>query len=104
MKNEYLAIQEEFDIGYLIIGSVIFFALFYFIRKFSSGSEQRMGLKELGKYDGKTYNRIYIAVKGQIFDVTSSEHYREEGSYQLFAGKDISLASAKYKTDRSLLN
>jgi predicted heme/steroid binding protein len=104
MESEYNAIREEFDIGYLVIGTLIFVGCFYIVRKVANGSEKVMGLKELGKYDGKTYNKIYIAVKDSIFDVTSSEHYREDGSYSLFAGKDISLASAKYKTDPSLLN
>jgi len=44
MENEYLAVQEEFDLGFLIIGSLIFFALFYFIRKFANGPEKKMGL------------------------------------------------------------
>jgi predicted heme/steroid binding protein len=84
---------------------LIFLGLFYLIRKYTNGGDlPKMGRKELNEYDGTKLIKVYIGVKDNIFDVTGSEHYCKGGSYELFAGRDISLASAKYKTDPELLD
>ncbi|PWN43146.1 cytochrome b5 [Ceraceosorus guamensis] len=50
--------------------------------------------EELAKYDGKDENvPVYVAIKGQIFDVTPKrEMYSPGKGYSIFAGKDASRA------------
>ncbi|CAG8559998.1 9660_t:CDS:2 [Cetraspora pellucida] len=50
--------------------------------------------EELAKYDGSDPNLpIYIALNGEVFDVTSGKHYYGKGGgYSFFAGKDASRA------------
>jgi predicted heme/steroid binding protein len=45
--------------------------------------------EELSKYDGSDPSKpIYIAVLGQVFDVTEGkEYYGPEGGYKFFAGR-----------------
>jgi len=44
---------------------------------------------ELAKFDGKTSSRIYLAILGQVFDVTKKKDtYGPGGSYAFFAGRD----------------
>ncbi|KAK9464166.1 cytochrome b5-like heme/steroid binding domain-containing protein [Lipomyces oligophaga] len=51
---------------------------------------------ELSKYDGVQNPRIYVAVKGTIFDVTGkAQVYGPGGSYSIFAGKDGSKGLGK---------
>ena len=48
---------------------------------------------ELAVYDGIRYKKVYIAVLGTIFDVTTSKRlYGQNGSYHGAAGKDASRA------------
>ncbi|CAG8551704.1 cytochrome b5 [Rhizophagus irregularis] len=49
---------------------------------------------ELAKYDGSDPNLpIYIAMNGEVFDVTAGKHYYGKGGgYNFFAGKDASRA------------
>jgi membrane-associated progesterone receptor component len=54
----------------------------------------RLTLKELEKYDGRQ-GKIYVSIKGQIFDVSSCDAYRPGNDYSIFAGKDGTVALAK---------
>ena len=54
-----------------------------------------MSIEELSKHDGVQNPTVYIGVKNQVFDVTSSESYRPGGGYSKFAGKECSVALAK---------
>ncbi|RIA97086.1 cytochrome b5-like heme/steroid binding domain-containing protein, partial [Glomus cerebriforme] len=49
---------------------------------------------ELSKYDGSDPDLpIYIAMNGEVFDVTPGKHYYGKGgSYNFFAGRDASRA------------
>ncbi|KAK9798900.1 hypothetical protein WJX73_004926 [Symbiochloris irregularis] len=67
---------------------------------FSHSEPQHCGditLQELAKYNGRDYFRpIYVAIKGQIFDVTDArDFYGPGGSYQVFAGKECARALGK---------
>lgn len=57
-------------------------------------------LKELAKYDGVTEpegDKIYVAVNGKAFDVSSAKNYYGPGcSYSVLAGKDASRAFATF--------
>eukprot|EP00736_Rhodelphis_marinus_P006588 Rmarinus@m.12085 len=58
-----------------------------------------LGLEELQGKDGSIEgNSIYIAILGQVFDVTSgSRHYAKGSAYNCFAGRD---ASASFVTGK----
>ncbi|KAF9089774.1 hypothetical protein BGX23_006466 [Mortierella sp. AD031] len=50
--------------------------------------------KELAKYDGSDPTKnIYLAIKGEVFDVTAGRpYYSKGGGYGFFSGKDASRA------------
>ncbi|XP_023946888.2 neuferricin [Bicyclus anynana] len=46
-------------------------------------------LSDLSTYDGVQQEKLYLAVLGNVFDVTvGSQHYRKGSSYHYFVGKD----------------
>lgn len=48
---------------------------------------------ELAQYTGKDGSRIYLAILGEVFDVTKgSKHYGEGGGYHFFTGRDATRA------------
>lgn len=58
--------------------------------------------EELRKYDGGQSHRIYLAVMGQVYDVTHGrKHYGIHGGYAVFAAVDASRAyiTGKFKED-----
>lgn len=63
-----------------------------------------MTLEELAPYNGVQNEKVYIAVKNMVFDVTSSESYRPGGGYSKFAGKECSVALAKMSMDDKYFN
>ena len=61
-----------------------------------------MTYEELAKYSQG--DKIYLACKGLIFDVSDCEMYKEKGNYRCFAGKDASVALAKMNFGDDLMN
>ena len=56
--------------------------------------------QELRKYNGKDMEKVCLAVKGEIFDVTRGKNfYGPGGPYDVFAGRDCSRAFASFSTD-----
>ena len=56
--------------------------------------------EELWKYNGKHgQEKIYLAVKNEIFDVTKADFYHGDGPYKMFAGREVSIAMAKNSTE-----
>lgn len=53
-----------------------------------------MSLAELAMHNGSS-GTSYIGVGPYVFDVTSSELYKPEGNYCLFAGHDATVALAR---------
>ncbi|CAN6674384.1 hypothetical protein TRVA0_052S01002 [Trichomonascus vanleenenianus] len=52
--------------------------------------------EQLAEFDGVKNDKIYVAIRGTVFDVTKAkERYGPGGSYHVFAGKDASCALAK---------
>lgn len=47
--------------------------------------------REVDNSAGKDSDKTYVAIKGQIFDVTGNDAY-VNGGYKVFAGKDASRA------------
>jgi predicted heme/steroid binding protein len=63
-----------------------------------------MTLKELAKFDGKDGRKAYVAVSGTIYDLTSSERWKNgdhEGAHQ--AGTDLTEAIKSAPHVRSVI-
>jgi membrane-associated progesterone receptor component len=62
-------------------------------------------LEELAKYSGKEGSPIYISIGGKVFDCSAGVgFYGPGGAYELFAGRDISLAAAKFSKEEKYLD
>lgn len=62
-----------------------------------------MTLEELRKY-GPENERVLLALKGIIYDVSNSDFYSKGGAYSVFSGHDASVNLAKMSHDKSFLN
>ena len=58
-----------------------------------------ISLKELSKHTGGE-NSAWVCLKGVIYDVSANDVYDSKGGYNLFAGKDASLALATMLFDK----
>lgn len=57
-------------------------------------------IEELRKFDGKNDQPLYVSIGGKVFDCTPGmSFYGPGGPYEMFAGRDISLAAAKFSTE-----
>ncbi len=46
-------------------------------------------LDELAKYDGKDGHKAYIAIKGNVYDVSDNAHWKNGQHHGFEAGKDL---------------
>ena len=60
--------------------------------------------EQLRKFDGIQDKNTYIAIKGQIYDVTGSPFYEPGSGYHAFTGHDASINLAKMSHDEQYLN
>ncbi|ESW99534.1 Heme-binding protein involved in regulation of cytochrome P450 protein Erg11p [Ogataea parapolymorpha DL-1] len=66
--------------------------------------EQEFTPRTLYKYNGFDLEQIYIAVKGNVYDVSKSrQFYGPSGPYSNFAGHDASRGLAKNSFDESMV-
>ena len=62
-------------------------------------------LSQLREFDGKANKKIYVALKGDVYDVSASAEYYGPGStYDCFAGRDASRAMAKLSFEEAELS
>lgn len=54
--------------------------------------------------DACSDTKLLIGCKGRIFDASANAMYGPEGSYNLFVGKDASVALAKMKFDKEFMD
>jgi len=54
-----------------------------------------MTIAELNNYDGVKNPKVLLALRGVIYDVSSSDFYGVGGGYHQFAGHDASINLAK---------
>lgn len=60
--------------------------------------------KELAKFNGVDGSKIYLAVSGNVYDVSSKPDFYGPGSmYQNFSGRDASRGMAKNSFDEEIL-
>jgi membrane-associated progesterone receptor component len=61
-------------------------------------------IEQLREFDGKSNEKIFIALKGEVYDVTNAaDYYGPEGTYNCFAGRDCSRAMAKLSFEEAEL-
>lgn len=61
-------------------------------------------IEQLREFNGVDNPKIYIAMKGEVYDVTkAADYYGPEGTYNCFAGRDASRAMAKLSFEESEL-
>jgi len=58
-----------------------------------------MTIEELNRHNGEIEKTVFLAVKGVIYDVSSSDFYAVGGGYHHFAGHDASVGLAKMSFD-----
>jgi membrane-associated progesterone receptor component len=59
-------------------------------------------VEQLREFNGKDGKAIYIALKGEVYDVSDAKSfYGEGGSYAAFAGRDCTRAMAKMSLDEA---
>lgn len=61
-------------------------------------------IEQIRQYDGKEGRRCYIGLNGFVFDVSTSDSFKNGGSYANFGGHDISIACSQYSTDDKWLD
>lgn len=60
---------------------------------------------QLHEFNGEIESSIYVALKGEVFDVScAADFYGSGNSYNCFAGRDASRAMAKFSFDDADLN
>ena len=74
------------------------------IKKRTTPSMSLLTMSELSKFDGKKTNKIYVALKNIIFDVSNSESYKPGNSYNILAGHDASISLGKMSLDEEFLD
>jgi membrane-associated progesterone receptor component len=63
-----------------------------------------LNYEQLRKFDGVSSPLVYVALKGVIYDVSSSDFYGVGGGYHQFAGHDASINLAKMSHDDQFLD
>lgn len=66
--------------------------------------EYNLTLEELGQYNGVANKKIFVCIKGDIFDVSNSPFYSQGNSYHVFAGKEATTSLAKGDLEGKFLN
>ena len=100
---------------YYIIGFAIFMILYYVITNLCGSKppakkeEQTRYFtrEELRKYDGKSKEsggKVYVGCKDYVFDVSASPFYTEGGDYEIFGGRDITVACAYHSKSEEHLS
>ncbi|KPJ06246.1 Neuferricin [Papilio machaon] len=80
----------------VIIISVLCYKKYEELQNFTTeprGHRLVFSQEQLNQYDGHVQDKLYMAVLGQVFDVTDGrQHYERGSSYHYFIGKDGSRA------------
>jgi membrane-associated progesterone receptor component len=98
----------------IIVAAVIFAALFLVYQANKEPSfnpppkvetfKKDLTIQELNEYDGVKNPKVLVALKGVIYDVSSSDFYSVGGGYHLFAGHDASINLAKMSHEIEFLD
>lgn len=87
------------------MGSVAAFQCYLFFSKKRKGERfYSLTLEELRQFDGVQKREIFLAIKGKIYDVSSSPAYRKSSDYGVLAGHDASVNLAKMSKEEKFLD
>ena len=106
----YLRMNEWVIVGVILLAAVAF--LFYQANKQPSFNPQvptqpvikDLTYQQLNTYNGVKNPKVYLALKGNIYDVSSSDFYSVGGGYHQFAGHDASINLAKMSHEDQFLD
>lgn len=73
------------------------------VKKQMAPLKKNMTLEQLKEY-GPNNERVLLALKGIIYDVTGSDFYSKGGAYSVFSGYDASVNLAKMSHDEGFRN
>eukprot|EP00884_Botryococcus_braunii_P001478 jgi/Botrbrau1/11330/Bobra.0038s0089.1 len=91
LKPASVPVSVEFGLLVAFILTAVFFVTFVY--RDEPPEKRVLSLQELAVFDGERAPRIYLAILGQVFDVTRGrKHYGKGGGYGFFSGKDASKA------------
>lgn len=69
-----------------------------------SGNQKTYTLQELSKFDGKNGNPAYVAVNGNVYDVTNNAAWAAATHFGLIAGKDLTKEFASCHAGQTILS
>jgi predicted heme/steroid binding protein len=72
-------------------------------RKLLEPMKKNLTLEQLKEY-GPENERVLLALRGIIYDVSNSDFYSRNGAYSMFSGHDASINLAKMSHDKEVLN
>ncbi|CAD8133928.1 unnamed protein product [Paramecium pentaurelia] len=72
--------------------------------KLEIASLKLMTLKDVKQNNGQGGKNVFVAIKNFVFDVTSSDSYKPDGPYGVFAGHDISISLGKMNISEEFLD
>ena len=94
----------------LVIAVVLYFAYKTSNKDSTNPSSNQETIKmdltfdQLLTYDGIKEKRTFLALKGDIYDVTGSPYYQPGTGYHAFTGRDASINLAKMSHDAQYFN
>lgn len=125
-KEGFSVITESLNDGNLVLMTACFIAtilLMLFFQEAFFGSSPRddadeeseeekevdpprdFTIEQLREFDGVKNEKIYIAMRGEVYDVSNAKaYYGVDSSYHCFAGRDASRAMAKLSFDEAELS
>jgi membrane-associated progesterone receptor component len=69
------------------------------VRRIPAAYDTQYDLVQLAQHDGRRGARTLLAAGGTVWDVSSSEAFRDGGPYEMFAGRDATLALAHMRLE-----
>ncbi len=69
-----------------------------------SGDQKTFTIQELSKLDGKNGNPAYVAVNGNVYDVTNNAAWAAATHFGLIAGKDLTKEFASCHAGQTILS
>lgn len=64
---------------------------------------EKFSKESLAKYDGKNGNPAYVAINGDVYDVTGNPHWAEGEHHGNLAGQDLTIAIGQAPHGTSVL-
>jgi membrane-associated progesterone receptor component len=95
--------MPDFIFLIIVIALPLLLVYYLFFVRDPYSSLPEFNLQELAKFNGSS-GKTYVGVDTLVFDVSSSDFYKPNGSYSVFAGKDATVALARMSLNECDLN